>query len=78
MEAVIVSYIINGALGLAMYFMKLNHDTTKERLSSQEQALIKLRDDTLRKEDFREFKQELRMWLDEMKADVREALGKRQ
>lgn len=75
--AVLVSFIINGLLGTAMYFMKLNNDHIKERMQKNESEVGFLRENTLRKEDFKEFKAELRIWLDEMKADVKEALAKK-
>jgi hypothetical protein len=75
--AIIVSFVLNGLMGIAMYFMKLNHENTKERIKTNEDDVRQLRESTLRKEDFKEFKAELRIWLDEMKADVREALAKK-
>lgn len=78
MEAAnIVSFVLNGLMGIAMYFMKLNHDNTRERIKTNEDDVRQLRESTLRKEDFKEFKAELRIWLDEMKADVKEALAKK-
>lgn len=75
--ASILLLIIQGLMGIVMYFMKIAHDATKDRLNNHSQEISDLREKTLRKEDFREFKEELRGLLNELKLDVKEALAKK-
>lgn len=65
-DVYIISFIINGLLGVAMYFMKQTNDNTKERLSKVESEVDKIKESTVKKEDFREFKEELWLRFDKM------------
>ena len=65
-DVYIISFIINGLLGVAMYFMKQANDNTKERLSKVEGEVDKIKESTVKKEDFREFKEELWLRFDKM------------
>ena len=58
--------------------MKNQHDETKDKLKEQAQEISKLRDNTMRKEDFREFKEELYVRLDELKLDLRQEIERLQ
>ena len=49
-----------------MYLMKQGNDATKERLGKTEDRLERLQDTTYKKEDFREFKEELFVRMDKM------------
>lgn len=49
-----------------MFFMKQSNDATKERLSKVEDHIEKIKDTTFKKEDFREFKDELWVRMDKM------------
>ena len=49
-----------------MFFMKTSADTTKDRINKLETSLDHLRDTTFKKEDFREFKDELWVRMDKM------------
>lgn len=62
----ILSFIINGLLGIAMYFMKMAHDNTREQLKEQRQEIVHIKDTYFKKEDFREFKDELWNRFDKM------------
>lgn len=55
----IVSFGVNALMGLVMYFMKMAHDNTKENIKRLEGEVKELRDTSFKKEDFRDFKQEL-------------------
>jgi len=66
MNELIISLIINGLLGIAMYFMKLSHDTTKEHLQEQRKDITHIKDNYFKREEFRDFKDELWTRLDKM------------
>lgn len=65
-DAYIISFIINGLLGIAMYFMKQSHDATKEQLTEQRGDIAHIKDNYFKKEEFREFKEELWNRFDKM------------
>ncbi|HET8686203.1 MAG TPA: hypothetical protein VFM18_06010 [Methanosarcina sp.] len=67
----VVPYLINLLLGVIMFFMKLAHDNLKEELKEHKADIEKIKDSYIKKEDFREFKDELFVRLDEIKLDVR-------
>lgn len=69
MDPIIVglfSLAINCVFGVGMYFMKSNHENIKERLAKTESAIDHIKDHYFKKEDFREFKEELWVRLDRM------------
>lgn len=66
MDNLIISFIFNVLLGVVMFFMKQTNDTTKERLEKVEKDLERIKDGTVKKEDFREFKEELWLRFDKM------------
>ena len=66
MESLIISLGINALLGIAMYFMKQSHDHTKEQLSEQREDIKHIKDNYFKREEFREFKDELWTRLDKM------------
>lgn len=66
MEAIVFSCILNGLLGVAMYFMKQTNDHTKEQLEQQRLDINRIRDTYFKKEEFRDFKDELWIRLDKM------------
>ncbi len=57
-----------------MFFMKIAHDNLKEQIKEHKQDIDKIKDTYIKKEDFREFKEELFVRLDEIKLDVRRDL----
>lgn len=54
-----------------MFFMKISYDAVKDQLKEHKQDIDKIKDTYIKKEDFREFKEELFVRLDEIKLDVR-------
>lgn len=72
---VTISYILNGLLGVAMYFMKLAHDTTRESIKELKLEIKEVRDTALRREDFHDFRDQLWGRLDKMEADVSKQLS---
>jgi uncharacterized membrane protein YraQ (UPF0718 family) len=66
MTEVLASFIFNVLLGIIMYFLKQNNDALRERIGKAEDEIIKIKDSTVKKEDFREFKEELWLRFDKM------------
>lgn len=61
-----LSILINALLGIGMFFMKSNHETTKERMSKVEGHIDQIKEHYFKKEDFKDFKEELWTRLDKM------------
>lgn len=66
MDNFTISIIINGLLSVVMFFLKQSSDITKQRLEKAEDEINKIKDNTVKKEDFREFKEELWVRFDKM------------
>ena len=71
MDTTIVLFVVNGLLAVIMYFMKLAHDGLRENLKDHQMQLEHIKDKYYKKEDFKEFKEELWFRLDEMKLDFK-------
>ena len=71
MSLEVVSIVINILMGIIMFFMKISYDDVKDQLKEHKQDIDKIKDTYIKKEDFREFKEELFVRLDEIKLDVR-------
>jgi O-methyltransferase involved in polyketide biosynthesis len=74
MEPLIISFILNGILGVVMYFMRNAHDQQKERISKLEEKHDSLAEKALRKEDFQDFRNQLWGRLDKMDADFKQQI----
>lgn len=66
MNELVVSLILNGLLGVAMFFMKQANDNVKEQIASQRQDIQHIKDNYFKREEFRDFKDELWVRLDKM------------
>ena len=55
----VVSFLFNALLGTGMFFMKVSQSNNAERLGKVEERIDHIRDNYIKKEDFREFKDEL-------------------
>ena len=66
MTEIVISFIFNVLLGIIMVFMKQNNDALRERIKKVEDDMDRIKDTTVKKEDFREFKEELWLRLDKM------------
>jgi len=75
MDNLIVSFIFNVLLGVVMFFMKQSNDSMKERVSKLETDVERIKDNTVKKEDFREFKEELWVRFDKMEMTIDKKLG---
>lgn len=67
----VVSLIVNVLMGLIMFFAKYTVDDLKDKLKVHQEAIDRIRDTYIKREDFREFKEELFVRLDEMKLDFK-------
>ena len=77
MDTSVVLFVINGLMGAVMWFMKNTLVDLKEQLKEQRLELNSVRDNSFKKSDFYEFKQDLWLRLDEMKLDFQRALDKK-
>lgn len=72
MELEIIKWIAMSVMGLAMWFLKRTIDSYDERLKEISQQIVSIQRDYLHRDDFKDFKLELRAMFDEIKADIRE------
>jgi predicted membrane protein len=72
----IASLSFNALLSIAMYYMKLAHDNTKENMKRIEQEVKEVRDTAFKKEDFKDFRDELWKRLDKFEEKVEARLSK--
>jgi len=70
----VVSLIVNVLMGIIMFFVKYTADGVNDKLKEHQVAIDKIKDSYIKKEDFREFKEELFVRLDEMKLDFRQEI----
>lgn len=66
----IASLGINALMGLVMYFMKMAHDNTKDNIKRIEAEVKDVRDSAFRKEDFKDFRDELWKRFDKLEEKV--------
>jgi hypothetical protein len=78
LESSIIWWIASGIATFALYLLKRNIDEIDRTLINQEATLLLLRNeiqtirnDYLHKNDFKEFKIELRVMFDELKSDIK-------
>lgn len=65
-ESLLLSFIINGLLGVALFFMKQNNDAIKNQVDDQKEDIKHIKDNYFKREEFRDFKDELWTRLDKM------------
>ena len=75
MTEIVISFIFNVLLGIIMFFMKQNNDALRDRIKKVEEDVDRIKDTTVKKEDFREFKEELWLRLDRMELHFEKRLG---
>ncbi len=66
MNELILSLIINGLLGVSMYFMKQSGDVVKKQLEDHRNDINHIKENYFKREEFRDFKDELWVRLDKM------------
>lgn len=74
MELTIVSWVVNGLLGLVMFYLRSNMENQREDMKFLKIQLDAVKESYLKKEDFKDFKEELWERLDDVKRDVKEAM----
>lgn len=67
----VILFVLNGLMGVIMYLMKQGYDSLKQTIRSQQDKLERFQEDYLKKEDFREFKEELWKRFDDLKVEIR-------
>jgi hypothetical protein len=72
MDAEAVRWALTGLMGLIMWFWKRNMDEVDKEMALLKVDLQHLRDTRVHKDDLREFKHELRMQFDEVKAAIKD------
>lgn len=70
-EIELAKWIIMTALAGVIYFMKKTQDTNEKRIDDLEQSQQKIKEEYLHKNDFKDFKLELRGMFEEIKNDIR-------
>lgn len=76
MEPVTALWVANGALVIVAFFLKRTLDSNDDKVKQLEKDIAEIRRDYLHRDDFKEFKLELRSMFDEIKADIRELKNK--
>jgi hypothetical protein len=70
-ELDILKWIVLGALGLISWFLQHNLADSKDRITHLENDMQSMRRDYLHKDDFKDFKMELRAMFEELRKDIR-------
>lgn len=72
MDAELVRWLLTGLMGLIMWFGKRTIDLNERRTDDLEKETASIKQNYIHKEDFREFKGELRAMFDEIKQTIKE------
>jgi len=72
----IIGWIVSALLGIVMMLGKSQIDSVQKRLENVEDQIDAIKEDYFKKEDFREFKQELWARLDKMESSFENRLDK--
>lgn len=69
-------FIINALLGLAMWALRQQYTDVKEQLRSNSQAIDNVKEHYFKKEDFKDFKEELWKRFDKLEDRINESVHK--
>lgn len=69
-------FLFNGVLGIAMWLLKQSYSEVKEQLKTNTTAIDNVKEHYFKKEDFREFKEELWKRFDKLEIKVDERVAK--
>jgi hypothetical protein len=72
----IIGWIVSALLGIVMMLVKMQNDSIQRRIEILEDQIVEVKEEYFRKEDFREFKQELWARLDKMETSFESRLDK--
>ena len=70
-DAEIIKWIVIGLMSVGVWFMKRTLDKTERDVEDIKDSIQKIKQDYLHKEDFKDFKTELRGMFEEIKSDIR-------
>lgn len=70
-ELEIIRWALTLAIGILGYLMKRNIESAESRITKLETDMENFRSNYLHKDDFKEFKTELKSMFEEIKADIR-------
>jgi len=70
-EAEIIKWIVFGLMSIGVWFMKRTIDKVEDDVNDVKRSIQQIKQDYLHKEDFKEFKIELRSMFEEIKTDIR-------
>jgi 3-dehydroquinate dehydratase len=76
METQVAHWFVTGVLAVLVYLVKRTIDSYDATSKEHAKDIAEIRRDYLHRDDFREFKIELRTMFDEIKADIRELKNK--
>jgi len=72
MDLKIAEWLVMAALSGVVWFMKRTLDQTEKRIEKLEEGQTNIKEEYLHKNDFKEFKLELREMFNEIKTDIKE------
>lgn len=70
-EIELVKWIVVGLMSVGVWFMKRTLDKVERDVEDTKRSIEKIKQDYLHKEDFKDFKVELRSMFEEIKSDIR-------
>lgn len=71
-EVEIIKWIVMSVFGIVAWFFKRTLDDLETRIKHQDEELQNVKRNYLHRDDFKEFKAELRSMFEEIKSDLRE------
>lgn len=71
MDQEVIQFLIISAFGGVFWFMKRTMDKADERILQLEKDLVQVKSEYLHKDEFKDFKMELRSMFEEIKTDIR-------
>lgn len=72
MEFSFVSLLVNGLLAAVLFFMKQSNDMQQKDITTLKDQMDRVRDTYFKKEDFREFREELWVRLETLRMDFKQ------
>lgn len=72
MDAETVRWLLTGILGVLLWFGKRTVDSNERRIEDLEKDTVSIRQNYIHKEDFKDFKIELRAMFDDIKQNIKD------
>jgi hypothetical protein len=73
MDAETVRWVLTGLAGIVMWYWKRGIDSNEKAIDLLKAEIQGLKDTRLHKDDFRDFKNELRLQFEDLKAAIRDS-----